>query len=354
MKKNTTESSFVLAGERGLPSIRSTKQRPVQRSVIVFFVLIGLCFTFYFSYASYRASHTVHAAVAKPMQLIHAVPARTFELSQNVHPISAHAVSFSPKTESHGIDKSEAALMASKEKQALSLPSRFPLETDLLHPNALAGAGVGPLENMLRPTPTPMVTASILKNRNYMLAKGSFIDCVLQTKLDTTVPGMTSCVVTRNIYSDTGKVLLIERGSTVSGEYQSSLKQGQARIFVLWNRIKTPNGVVMHLDSPGTDALGASGVPGEIDTHFWQRFGGAMRLSLVQDAAAGLANRIDNSTDATITLKNTSDASQSMAVEALKNSIHIPPTLYKNQGERIGIYVARDLDFHTVYGLQPL
>lgn len=157
---------------------------------------------------------------------------------------------------------------------------------------------------------------------------------------------MTACVITRNIYSDNGKVLLIERGSTASGEYKSSLRQGMARIFVLWSRIKTPHGVVIDLDSPGTDQLGGAGVPGYVDTHFWERFGGALMLSLVDDVAAGLATNQNNNQ---FNFNNTSDAAQNMATEALKNTINIPPTLYKNQGEQVGIYIARDLDFSDVY-----
>lgn len=354
MRKNRVEQPMALPGERSLPHASAIKQMPIKRGIAAFFVLAGLLMTCCFSYMSYHRSHKVKNENApKHIQLTHAVPARTFSLSENKNSISPKIISFSDKA-APLIDKSEAALMSSKEKPSPSVLGTSSLDAVLLGQTALAQSMSGPLGNMLNPTPTPVRAASILKNRNYVLAKGSFIDCVLQTKLDTTVPGMTSCVVTRNIYSDTGKLLLIERGSTVSGEYQSSLKQGQARIFILWNRIKTPSGVVINLDSPGTDALGGAGVEGYVDTHFWQRFGGAMMLSLVQDFAASLANNIDHSADATITLRNTSDSSQSMAVEALKNSINIPPTLYKNQGERVGIYVARDLDFHSVYGLQPI
>jgi type IV secretion system protein VirB10 len=353
MRKNKVEQPLGLPGERSLPHA-SAKQRPIKRGMAAFFVLVGLLMTCCFSYMSYHRSHKLkHENAPKHMQLTHAVPARTFHLSENKNNLSPKVISFSDKA-ALLIDKSDAALMSSKEKQAPSLLDKSTMESALSGQIGLDQGALGSLGGMLHSTPTPVRAASVLKNRNYVLAKGGFIDCVLQTKLDTTVPGMTSCVVTRNIYSDTGKLLLIERGSTVSGEYQSSLKQGQARIFILWNRIKTPSGVVMNLDSPGTDGLGGGGVEGYVDTHFWQRFGGAIMLSLVQDFAASLANNIDNRADATITLKNTSDASQSMAVEALKNSINIPPTLYKNQGERVGIYVARDLDFYSVYGLQPI
>jgi type IV secretion system protein VirB10 len=165
------------------------------------------------------------------------------------------------------------------------------------------------------------------------------------------VPGMSVCVVTRNIYSDNGKVLLIERGSTVTGEYARGLQQGMNRIFVLWTRIKTPNGVIISLDSPGTDPLGASGLPGKVNRHFFQRFGAAMLLSLIDDAAAMIANN-SGGDGTTVNYGNTSQAANDMASKTLETTINIPPTLYKNQGERINIFVARDLDFGNVYALR--
>ncbi|MEW9810188.1 MAG: type IV secretion system protein VirB10 (plasmid) [Candidatus Symbiodolus clandestinus] len=205
------------------------------------------------------------------------------------------------------------------------------------------------LTSNLETTQTPSNIARNLGNRNFLLTKGTFIDCALQTKLDSTVPGMTACIVTRNIYSDNGRVVLIERGSTVSGEYQSNLQQGMKRIFVLWTRVKTPNGIIVDLDSPGADALGASGLPGHIDTHFWKRFGGAMMLSLVDDAAKMAAS--SKNKGQTFNFNSTGEAAKEASTEALKNTINIPPTLYKNQGDQIGIHVARDLDFSKVYDL---
>lgn len=212
----------------------------------------------------------------------------------------------------------------------------------------------GGLGGQLQATRTDAASAFMLTDRNYLIAKGTFLDCALITALTSTLPGMTSCRLTRNVYSDNGKVLLLERGSIIEGEYRSGqMKQGMNRIFVLWTRVRTPNGVAVKLDSPGADELGRSGLPGWVDTHFWERYGGALLLSLV-DAGTEYAvaqSRSDSGGD-TISLGGTGDATQDAAELALQNSINIPPTLNKNQGDLINIYVARDLDFRGVYDLR--
>jgi type IV secretion system protein VirB10 len=213
-------------------------------------------------------------------------------------------------------------------------------------------AQTGPLAEVLRSTSTPTAAASFLGDRNFLLTKGTTVDCVLDTALDSTAPGITSCTVTKNIYSDNGHVVLIERGSQVMGEYQSNVHQGQKRIFVLWDRIKTPLGVIVSLDSPAADALGRTGFDGYVDNHWWQRLGAAFMLSTIQDAIGYAASRNGSSTGA-IEFNNTQQTGNDEAARVLDSTINIPPTLSKNQGDRVSIYVARDLDFSRVYALQP-
>ncbi|TOF65487.1 type IV secretion protein [Vibrio parahaemolyticus] len=206
----------------------------------------------------------------------------------------------------------------------------------------------------MKPTSLDGSRAGIIADRNMFVTRGTFLDCALETAISSDVPGMTSCRLTRDVYSTSGKVLLLERGSRITGQYQGGLQRGKARIFVLWTRVETPNGVVVNLDSPGTDSLGRSGHSGYIDSHFWQRFGGAIMLSLIDDIGTYAANQASGSSSGNnqIQFGGTAETARDAAGIALENSINIPDTLLKHQGEHINVFVARDLDFRGVYELR--
>jgi type IV secretion system protein VirB10 len=203
------------------------------------------------------------------------------------------------------------------------------------------------LESLLRPSVTPAVEASVLPTERFLLPKGSFLDCTLETAIDSTLPGMTTCVTATDTFSADGTVVLLERGTKLVGETRGQVREGQARLFVLWTEARTPTGVLVPLDSPGTDALGRAGLSGKVNTHFWERFGAAILVSVID---AGVQAGIQATNNGGTVILNPS-SSEDVMTGILQSTINIPPTITVRQGARIQVLVARDVDFRSVYRL---
>jgi len=208
----------------------------------------------------------------------------------------------------------------------------------------------GDLGALLRPTVTTAIRAQVLPTRRLMLPKGAFIDCTLETAIDSTLPGMTTCVMATDTFGVDGEVVLLERGTKLVGETRGQVQQGAARVFVLWNEARTPTGVIVPLASPGADELGRSGLPGTVDRHFWERFGAAILISVID----GVVQSAASSSRGNGTVIVNPSATQDVMTEVLKGTINIPPTVVKHQGDRIQVLVARDLDFRSVYELKSV
>jgi type IV secretion system protein VirB10 len=213
-------------------------------------------------------------------------------------------------------------------------------------PSAARGEA-DPMAALLHSTVTPAVEASVLADLRFLLPKGSFLDCTLETAIDSTLPGMTTCVTATDTLSADGTVVLLERGTKLVGETRGEVRQGQARLFVVWTEARTPTGVIVPLDSPGTDALGRSGLAGKVNTHFWERFGAAILVSVID---AGVQAGVQASSSSGTVIVNPS-ASQDVMTGILNSTVDIPPTITVRQGERIQVLVARDVDFSSVYRL---
>jgi len=210
------------------------------------------------------------------------------------------------------------------------------------------GQGTSGLAGDLQTTKLEGARATVLANPHLTITQGTIIPCALDTAMDSSQPGMVRCTVTDDIYATTGAVVLLEKGTRVVGQYRGGLQRGTRRLFVIWTRAETPNGVIVTLDSAGTDGLGRAGFNGDINTQFWTRFGGTMLLSVIDDA---LAAAVASSSNAD-TLENTTNGASSLAQTELQSTINVPIVLRKNQGEEVAVMVARDLDFSSVYRLK--
>lgn len=181
---------------------------------------------------------------------------------------------------------------------------------------------------------------------DFLIMHGSTIPCAIYTQIISDYEGLITCRVTQDVYSTNGTVLLVERGSLVSGRQEVELEPGKARIFTSWTDIQTPLGVSITINSLGTGSLGATGHEAWVDKHFRERFGGAILLSFLDDALAAATENSDAQFD------NSTDNASEIAEIALESSIDIKPTGYAYIGQRINILVARDIDMSTVYRLE--
>jgi type IV secretion system protein VirB10 len=207
----------------------------------------------------------------------------------------------------------------------------------------------------LQESTTPAVSARVLGNRSLTLPKGTAFTCALKTRVISAASGLVGCLVQRNVFSDDGRVLLIERGSHLDGEYRmASARPGMVRIPVLWTRIRTPLGVTVDIESPATGPLGESGIDGYVENRWPERIGAAMMLSLIDDSVKlVIQNQTNDRQGDTIVMPSTTANTSKLAEKVLDSTINIPPLVYQNQGGIVGIYVARDVDFSSVYELRP-
>ncbi|TXR46846.1 type IV secretion system protein VirB10 [Phyllobacterium endophyticum] len=232
--------------------------------------------------------------------------------------------------------------------------------------------------------PVEVAKAEQTKRIDALVPQGTMIRGVLETAVQTDLPGMVRAVTTEDIWSFDGRRILIPAASRMIGEYNAGIAQGQTRAFIVWTRLLRADGISMNLGSIGTDELGRSGSAGDVNNHYLKRFGAAGVLSIISAGTqlmAASSTRQDDygSTEIrsipdpnnpgqriTITgparrkerlgndlaMQGAALAAQSftqLAQEALKAQINIPPTITIDQGTPVSIFVRRDLDFSDHY-----
>jgi type IV secretion system protein VirB10 len=234
--------------------------------------------------------------------------------------------------------------------------------------------------NQVSNTGVEISKAEKIRRTDALIPQGTMIRGVLETAIQSDLPGMVRGITSEDVYSFDGRRILIPKGTMLTGEYRSGLARGQTRVLIIWTRVLRSDGVSLALGSYGTDDLGRSGLTGDVDRHYLERFGSAILLTMVGGVSqyvAGLGENNNNQNQQTqtsytdpVTGKVVTVTSQpsytqnnarqigaqtsasmmnQIASEALKDSVNIPPTVYVDQGTPIIVFVRRDLDFSSLY-----
>jgi type IV secretion system protein VirB10 len=175
------------------------------------------------------------------------------------------------------------------------------------------------------------------------ILEGTVIAAVLETALNSDLPGYVRAVVTRDVKGFDGKKVLVPRGSRLIGQYKSGVALGQSRTFVIWTRLIRPDGAAIELSSPATDGVGRGGLDGDVDTHFFERFGGAILLTLLNLGGAA----VTDSSDTNIVIASTR-AGVDAGSSSISSTANIGPTVTVPQGSPVRVFVSQDLDFSSV------
>ncbi len=184
----------------------------------------------------------------------------------------------------------------------------------------------------------------------YQLQAGTLIPATLISGINTSLVGTIIAQVKSDIYDTvTGKYLLIPKGSKLLGEYESQIRSGQRRILMFYTRIVRPDGSSILLSRAlGVDALGQSGVEGDVNNH-WARILGAATISTILTVGAGIGtDSISNSNNYQQNSMQRAGTSAGAAISDVgrnitNRSLDIQPTITVPPGYQFNVAVRKDM-----------
>lgn len=245
------------------------------------------------------------------------------------------------------------------------------LQARINTPMIVVGNSSGALDSILNPqnssggaggTSVPKASSRFIGDTTSMIAQGKVIDAVLETAINTDLQGFIRAVVSRDVYAESGKEILIPKGSRLVGQYSAEIRRGQGRIFIVWERVIRPDGVDISLESPGVDPLGRQGLKGDMDNKYFEIFSNAFLFSTFNFAFATLAesatgsegvSETSNPDGTRTTSGKASDRALTESVQNFGNTIKsvagdlvsVKPTMTIDQGTRLKVFVNKDLFF---------
>ena len=206
------------------------------------------------------------------------------------------------------------------------------------------------------------VEATKVFNTNRTIIQGKIIDAVLETAINTDFDGSVRGIVTEDVYPETGRNIVIPKGSRLIGSYSGSVSSGQTRVAITWTRLIRPDSVDIAINSQATDQFGRAGVPGDVDNKYLEVFNNSILLSLITIGTAIALEGATGSSEISVTEDEDGDETTSgtatdfaaneiidsigsTADEILTDIINVEPTITVPQGTRINVFVNQDLVF---------
>jgi type IV secretion system protein VirB10 len=210
----------------------------------------------------------------------------------------------------------------------------------------------------------------MIKDRTRTIAQGKMLTAILETAINTEFPGAVRGIITRDVYGESGKQVLIPRGSRLYGSYSSQVRRGQARVLISWSRLLRPDGISLNIGLTAADQFGRAGIPGEIDNRYSSLVANSLLTSVLAVAGTAVAQSLmNNGNSQTATTVNATQGTTTTFGNAgnqalydvtktivdivgtiLKNSIDLNPVIRIPQGTRMTVIVNSDIVIPKVRG----
>ena len=214
-------------------------------------------------------------------------------------------------------------------------------------------------ERFLKSSASSVVQTSVsqkLYDKSRMLVQGTIISAVLETAIDTQLPGNIRAQVMQPVYSFDGSRVLMPPGTLLIGQFNNDVDIAQKRVLIAWNRAITPDGKSIAIGSTGTDTLGRAGTLGNVDNRYGTKFGAAFLISAISAIPTALSQRSGGGKHSGSSGGTTINVGDQMAGDAggdlsdqasgvLEKYLSLPPIIRIPQGEEIRVFVNRDLLF---------
>ncbi|MBL8770543.1 MAG: TrbI/VirB10 family protein [Phenylobacterium sp.] len=180
----------------------------------------------------------------------------------------------------------------------------------------------------------------------YEVKAGAVVPAALLTGVDTSRAGPVTASVTESVFDTvSGRHLLIPQGARLVGRHEGESRHGDARVFIVWDRLILPNGKSLVLPKePGVDAQGAIGAKGEVDRRLFPLAVATLFAGAITTLGQAARDQDDRSGGL---LGDAGDAASIEAAQVggklLDRELQVRPVVRLRPGARVRVFITRDL-----------
>ena len=206
------------------------------------------------------------------------------------------------------------------------------------------------------------VEVRMIEDRSRTIAQGKLLSAILETSINTEFPGPVRGIITRDVYGEAGREILIPKGSRLYGTYSAEIKRGQGRVNISWSRLLRPDGISLSISLSASDQSGRAGIAGEADNRYSSLVANSLLASVLAVAGTAAAQQVMGGNTQTSTTINASQGTTTTFGNAgnqaladvtktiidivtgiIKNTIDLNPVIRIPQGARMTVIVNNDI-----------